>query len=299
MQLISLLDPKLIYFEEAELSKQEIYKNLVDKICKFYKLPQCGQELYDLVIKREAESPTVYPNGLAIPHVRVDDFNDTVIALCIPRKPLLDNGQAIKIICLIITDKTSAKLYLNIVSAIMRSSKSGEFIDALTGLKDGPEVYHFLKKLNISIKDDLTVKDIMTPHPVVINETATIKELADILSEKNIKSLPVVNGLGNLVGEVNILQYLKVGVPDYLMLMDNLLFLRSYEPFESLYEKEDKVFIRDIMTRPEHTLSPDNSIIEAVFKMLQTNKRFLTVVQDKKVVGTLTAMDIFRKVVRS
>ncbi|HOV17060.1 MAG TPA: PTS sugar transporter subunit IIA [Candidatus Cloacimonadota bacterium] len=299
MKLISLLDPKLIYFEEDDLPKHEIYRYMVDKICKFYKLPQCGKELYELILKRDAEAPTVYPNGLDIPHVRLDNFNDTLICICIPRRPITDNGQTIRLICLILTDKTSAKLYLNIVSAIVRASKSEDFFTKLLNQKDGNEVYNILKELNLAVKEDLTVKDIMTVEPIVIKETATLKEMGDLLSGHNITNLPVINEAGYFVGEVNILQYLKVGLPDYLMMLDNLLFLKSYEPFETLYEQEEKVLVKTIMTKPEHVLNPDNSIIEAVFKMLQTNRRFFTVVQEGKVAGTITAMDIFRKVVRS
>jgi CBS domain-containing protein len=299
MQLISLLDPKMIYFEEDNLSKEENLKNLVARICKHYKLPNCGENLFRLVMQREAESSTVYPTGLAIPHIRVDNFNDTLIGVCIPRRPIMDNGQEIKCIVLIITDKAVAKLYLNIVAAFMRISKDEALLASLLAQKDGNGVYQLLKHANISVKEDLTVRDIMTPEPVIIQETATIRELADLLGKYNIKTLPVVNQQNIFVGEVNIVQYLKVGVPDYLMLMDNLLFLRSYEPFESLYEKDEEVLVRDIMTMPEHTLTPDTSIIEAVFKMIQTGKRFFTVVQDKHVAGAITAMDIFRKVVRS
>lgn len=299
MQLISLLDPKMIYFEESSLSKEENLKVLVSRICKHYKLPDCGDTLYRMVLQREAESSTVYPTGLAVPHVRVDNFNDTLIGICIPRRPIVENEQEIKFIVLIITDKSVAKLYLNIVAAFMRISKDEALMADILRQKDGNGVFQLLKQANISVKDDLTVRDIMTAEPFIIKDTANIRELADLLGKNNIKTVPVVNQQNNFVGEVNIVQYLKVGVPDYLMLMDNLLFLRSYEPFETLYDREEEILVRDIMTMPEHTLAPDNSVIEAVFKMIQTGKRFFTVVHEKKVAGTITAMDIFRKVVRS
>jgi nitrogen PTS system EIIA component len=209
MQLISLLDPKLIYFEERQLSKKENYQNLVDKICKFYRLPQCGGELLELILKRDAEVSTVYPNGLAIPHVRIDNFNDTVIAVCIPRKPILDDGKEIRIIVCIITDKTVAKLYLNLVAAIIRVSKVDTFLTSLVQQKDGLAVYNLLKQENLTIKDDLIVKDIMTTNPVIVKETSTIRELADLFSQYNIKNLPVINEQGHFVGEVNILHYLR------------------------------------------------------------------------------------------
>ncbi len=299
MQLISLLDSKLIYFEEQNLTKDEVYKKLVSKICSFYKLPDCGPNLYELIMKREAEATTVYPTGLAIPHIRMDDFNDTVIGICIPRKPIMDDGQAIKLIVLIITDNSSAKLYLNIVADLVRLSKNTEMFNQILHEKDGNDVFQILKHANIIVKEDLTIKDIMNSEPVTINENATLKQLGDLLSETNITIVPVVDNTGRFVGEVSILQFLKVGVPDYLMMMNNLNFLRSYEPFEHLFEQEEKVKVKDIMTKEEPSINPDASIIEAVFQMIQAKKRFFTITQGKKVVGIVTAMDIFRKVIRA
>jgi nitrogen PTS system EIIA component len=299
MQLISLLDPKLIYFDEYSETKIDALNIIVEKICKRFQLPRCGENLTELLMKREQESSTVYPTGLAIPHVRMDNFNDTVIGISIPRKPIIENGQQIKILIVIITDKGSSKLYLNVVAALLRMSKDEHVMAQILSQKDGHEVHNILKREDYTVKEDLTIKDIMCAEPVTIRDTATIGELADIMGKCNYKSIPVVNENNDFVGEVNILNYLKVGVPDHLMMMSNLKFLHSYEPFENLFNKEQQVLIKDIMTPPELNLYPDNSVIEAVFKMIQNNKRFFTVTENKKVVGTLTAMDIFRKVVRS
>jgi PTS system nitrogen regulatory IIA component len=299
MQLISLLNSKLIYFDEHSETKIDALKIMVEKICKHFQLPRCCENLTELLMKREQESSTVYPTGLAIPHVRMENFNDTVIGISIPRKPIFENGQQIKILIVIITDKSSTKLYLNIVAALMRMSRDENALAEILSQKDGHEVYNILKKEDYTVKEDLTIKDIMCAEPVTIQETATIKELAEIMSRHDFKSIPVVNEQNDFVGEVNILNYLKVGVPDHLMMMTNLKFLHSYEPFENLFKQEEQVLIKDIMTPPELTLYPDNSVIEAVFKMIQNNRRFFTVTENRKVVGTITAMDIFRKVVRS
>jgi len=299
MQLISLLDAKLIYFEEQSLPKEEVYRKLVGKICSFYKLPDCGTKLFDLIMKREAEASTVYPTGLAIPHIRLDNFNDTVIGICIPRKPIKDAETDIKLFILIITDNKSAKLYLNIVSTILKMSKDTEFMKKLYQEKDGGGIFQQLKKADIRVVQEVIIQDIMTPDPVVIQDTATLKELGDILGKNNITFVPVVDEQGFLVGEVNILQYLKVGVPDYLMMMDNLNFLRSYEPFERLFEKEEQVLVKDIMSAADEITYPTTSIIKVVFEMIQHQKRAMTVIDKKKVVGIVTAMDIFRKVVRA
>jgi len=53
------------------------------------------------------------------------------------------------------------------------------------------------------------------------------------------------------------------------------------------------------MQNADIVLSPETSIIETVFEMIQHKKRFFSVVQDGKLVGVITAMDIYRRVIRA
>ena len=83
-------------------------------------------------------------------------------------------------------------------------------------------------------------------------------------------------------------------------MLDNISFLRSYEPLEKLFEQEDLLTVGEIMSRDEDFLSPDTSIPEAVFEMIQHHKRFYSVVDSShKLVGVVTASDIFRKVIKA
>lgn len=112
--------------------------------------------------------------------------------------------------------------------------------------------------------------------------------------------MPVTDEHGSYLGEVNILGLLKVGVPDYLMMLDNVSFLRSYEPLERLFEQEDTLTVGEIMDSNTEVLRPDTSIPEAVFGMIQRQKRFYSVVDDQgKLVGVVTAMDIYKKIIKA
>jgi len=298
MLLVNLLETKLIYFEQQPLSKSELIRDLTQRVCAHFELTDCGPKLYELVMQREAEVSTVYPTGLAIPHVRVDGYEDTVIGICIPRHPVIDNDIPVRIFVLIITGKTSSKLYLNAVSAFMRISKDPDLMQQILHEKDGNGVMQVLKKANIQVSEELSIRDIMPPQPIVIQSTATLKELGNLFAGEKVSYLPVVNERGILLGEVTLLNYLKIGVPDYMMRMSNLNFLHSVEPFEELYASEENLLVREIMTESEISVTPSSSIIEAVFEMIQHNKRVLPVVENKKVVSVISAMDIFKKVVR-
>jgi len=299
MQLNSLLTPKLIYFETKQLPKEKIIKVMIEKICADQQYKNCAERLYNLVIERESQSPTVYPTGMAIPHVRIDGLDDTIIAICIPAKPIIDNNQEVKIYILILTDKNVSSLYLNVVAAFMRISKDTEFFNKLLTSKDAHAFIDLIKVAEVKIKEEVTISDIMTCNPLVINENQPIKALADLLSEHSITYLPVVNDNGDWVGEVNLLQYLNTGLPDYMLMMNSVNFLRSFEPFERLYRLEEEVTVKKVMTKPDKVLYPEYSIIEAIFEMVKQDRQTFSVIKDKKVVGIVTAMDIYRRVVRA
>jgi PTS system nitrogen regulatory IIA component len=294
-----MLNSKLISFEERQLSKEQILKAMVDKICSVFQYKNYSDSLLNLVIEREKESTTTYPTGIAIPHVRLDGLDDTIISICIPHKPVMDNEQEVRLFVLILTDKNVSSLYLNVVSAFMRVSKDTELFTKLLAAGDANTFLNLIKKADVKIKDEVTVSDIMTSDILVINENESIKSLAELLNKYNIHYLPVVNDKREWVGEVNLLQYLKIALPDYMLMMNNVNFLRSYEPFSQLYKLEEEKQVKQVMTRPEKVLHPDFPVIEAVFEMTRQNRLTLPVVKDKQIIGIVTAMDIYRRVVRA
>ncbi|MCB5269393.1 MAG: CBS domain-containing protein [Candidatus Cloacimonetes bacterium] len=300
MLLSNLLDAKSILHESRILSKEQVYRLLVERICHHRKLPICGEGLVQLILQRDSQSSTAYPTGIAIPHIRMEDFHDTVIGMAFLQNPIDYEGTKVEWVCLVITDKSSSNIYLNLVAALLKLSKDAPLIRELGELRDGHAVVQRLHKMEIQIKREITLGDIMISEPITISADARLSELGAIFSSRGLTSLPVVDNDNRYLGEVNILHLLKVGVPDYLMMLDNVSFLRSYEPLEKLFEQEDTLTVREIMSRDEEYLNPDTSIPEVVFEMIQHHKRFFSVVDDSgKLVGVVTASDIFRKVIKA
>ncbi len=300
MLLSDLLDAKSILHENRVLTREQVYRLLVERICHHRKLPVCGEGLMQMILERDHQSSTAYPTGIAIPHVRMEDFRDTMIGMTFLQNPIDYDGQKVHWICLVITNKSSSNIYLNLVAALLKISKDPALMRELGELRDGHAVVHRLHKLGIRIKKEITLGDIMISEPITISPDAKLSELSAILCSKEISFLPVVDENNRYLGEVSILNLLKVGVPDYLMMLDNVSFLRSYEPLERLFEQEDTLTVRDIMSKEEESLNPDSSIPEAVFTMIQNQKRFYSVVDEsRKLVGVVTASDIFRKVIKA
>ncbi|MCD8479205.1 MAG: CBS domain-containing protein [Candidatus Cloacimonetes bacterium] len=300
MLLSDLLDAKSILHESRILSKEQVYRLLVDKICHHRRLPICGEGLVSLILERDAESSTAYPTGISIPHIRMEGFRDTVVGMAFLQNPLDYEGTKVHLVCLVITDRSSSNIYLNLVAALLRLSKDigimREFGRIAGWLCRGSA----FTQAGDSDQKEVTIADIMVSEPITISSEAKLTELESILCSRNISFIPVVDSNNRYLGEVNILRLLKVGVPDFLMMLDNVSFLRSYEPLEKLFEQEDLLTVGEIMSRDEDFLSPDTSIPEAVFEMIQHHKRFYSVVDSShKLVGVVTASDIFRKVIKA
>jgi mannitol/fructose-specific phosphotransferase system IIA component (Ntr-type) len=300
MYLSNLLDPRAIIHESRILNREQVYHELAERICKHNRLPVCGNALVQQILLRDTQSSTAYPTGIAIPHIRMDGFADTVVGMAFLQNPLDYDGTKVHWVCLIISDKSSSNLYLNLVAALLRLSKDAALMDALLNAHDGFHVVQRLKALQIPIKKEITLSDIMITDVVSIAPDAKLSDLSALLCSRNLSFVPVTDEHGRYLGEVNILRFLKVGVPDYLMMLDNVSFLRSYEPLEKLFEQEGILSVKDIMSRDEEYLKPDTSIPEAVFEMIQHHKRFYSVVDNSGIlVGVVTAMDIFRKVIKA
>ncbi len=297
MLLASFLEAHNILFENRVLTKEQVYKQLVDRLCSQYKLPVCGSKLLELIFQREEEVSSAYPTGIAIPHIRMDGLNDTLIAMTFLQNPLDYNGIKVSWVVLILTDKTSSKTYLNIVAALLKLSKDKEAMAALASAGDGYSVIQYLKRNEVEVKKDVTVADIMVQNPIAVLPQNSLRELINLMGTHRVAGMPVVDETGKYIGEVNVLNLLKVGVPNYVMMLDNLSFLASYEPLENLFGKQDILFVKDIMTTGDVFIRPESSIIEAVFLMFSQNKRYLSVVKDEKLVGLVTAMDILIKVI--
>jgi CBS domain-containing protein len=54
-----------------------------------------------------------------------------------------------------------------------------------------------------------TVKDLMTPEPFIVKKDKTIKDVLELMIEKNIQCLPVVNNNNQLIGLIVHNQILK------------------------------------------------------------------------------------------
>jgi len=143
---------------------------------------------------------------------------------------------------------------------------------------------------------ELLVQDVMTRNVLSITKFEPIMKVADILAEKNISGLPVVDKDNKVVGIITQADILSmIGVSREHTFKDLLKHMLG----ESLPERRIGDHVGDIMTSPALTIKPTANIAEAVRIMDEKRIRRLTVADEKNVlIGILTRADILKAVIK-
>jgi CBS domain-containing protein len=130
------------------------------------------------------------------------------------------------------------------------------------------------------------VKEWMTPDPICATPETTVPDALQLMDQRRIRRLPVIDSHGKLVGIVTRGD------------------LRGAQPSEatslSMYEIHyllGKLTLERVMAHPVVTVTPNTTIGDAARLMLKHKIAGLPVMDGGRVIGILTESDIFRMVV--
>ncbi len=149
--------------------------------------------------------------------------------------------------------------------------------------------------LRSTIGLEMLVRDVMTKNVLSITKYESIIQVANILTDKNISGLPVVDKENKVIGIITQADILSmVGVSREHTFKDLLKYMLG----ERLPERRIGDLVGDIMTSPALTIKPDTNVAEAVKIMDEKRIRRLTVVdENSKLIGILTRADILKAVI--
>ena len=147
----------------------------------------------------------------------------------------------------------------------------------------------------------MVARDIMTKAVKVVDPSMRIREFAGFLIKENVSGAPVVDDAGNFLGiateEDLIFQDKKVNLPTFLNLFSNIIPLGMARTEEEL-KKITGTDLKDVMQLEPQTISPEMSIEEIATLMSENKTYYLTVIEERKVVGIVTKRDLIRAVAK-
>lgn len=115
------------------------------------------------------------------------------------------------------------------------------------------------------------IRDIMEKNVITIENGKTAQEAAEIIAEKDISFLVVIND----------------GIPQGVLSESD--FVRKVAAMD---KKSSEVKVSDIMSYKFRSVDPTTTIEDAVQKMLNKNIRRLLVTDNEKLVGVITQTDL-------
>lgn len=256
--------------------------------------------LLQALAEREALGTTIIAPGIGVPHARtplVSDFH--LLIGCFPEGVNVP-GQPdpVRLIILFLMPECKSNLYLRALSAFVRILSNPAQLDALVQAEDPDALIEIISAGGVLVKDVVTASDIMSKEPPHLILTDTLRDAADMMIKHRRPLLPVVDDAGVYVGAVRADTLLKVGLPDYLLQMDSVGFLTSFEPFQDLLKSEQKMTVREIMSADIPVFQEHTPMIIVAGTLVRNAVHEGVVLREKKLVGLISTLDFVHKVVR-
>lgn len=142
----------------------------------------------------------------------------------------------------------------------------------------------------------------MTREVVTAGPEDSVEDLARLLAERRISGVPVVDEEGRVLGVVTQSDLLKrtrePTLPLALNILDLHLFLETPGRFRQRLEKLLGTTVRQVMSSPAVTVSPDTPVSELARLMEDKGIHTLPVVEGGKLVGIVGKLDLIRVLAR-
>ncbi len=149
----------------------------------------------------------------------------------------------------------------------------------------------------------LAAKDIMTREVVTVTAETPVRELAQILWEKRISGVPVVDDEGRVTSVVTendlIDQNKKVHIPTVMTLLDSFIYLESPEKAEKELRKMAGKTVKDICSEKLVTIDEDTPLEDIASIMADKRVHTLPVLAGTELVGVVGKSDIIKTLTRS
>lgn len=300
MKLSLLVDPRHVILGRDFPSVEAAAEAAIQAMAGSYPQTVHPGGALDELNKRESLGGTVLPTGVAIPHARLERFDDIIIGAVVPKTPIRSaEGLPIRLVWVSLFSLSRNSLYLNALRAFA-ALDPGKGLGAELAAATSP--HRFVELLSgggFDVKKDLHVEDIMSREVVSVRPDASLRQAIDLMYERKLRYLPVVDGTGKVVGELGVLDIIAAGLPDYALRLENLAFLDELEPMSELMASEGTIPVSRVMKPAVGSFAPGDSIIEAAMRMTKSRKRHFPVVERGRIVGILSSMDILTKVLRA
>jgi CBS domain-containing protein len=155
-------------------------------------------------------------------------------------------------------------------------------------------------RLSVASRPEMAavVRDIMDTDPATVRLETPVEEVVATLRRHELPGLPVVDGEGRVLGMITEADLVlpdddgDLHIPHYINLFGGTIFLEPLGRFEKRLRKAFASNAADMMTADPDTVSPDTTVQEAARIIHESGHNRLPVVEDGRLVGVVTRVDV-------
>ena len=145
------------------------------------------------------------------------------------------------------------------------------------------------------------VADVMTRDVITVTPETSLRDLAEILSQKNINGVPVVDDEGDVIGvvcESDLVERNKpLHIPTVFVILDSIIPLENPWRMQKEFKRLTSTKVEDIYSSPAVCVEPDTDITEVARIMSEKRIHTLPVVDRGKLVGVIGKGDVIRSLI--
>jgi CBS domain-containing protein len=148
------------------------------------------------------------------------------------------------------------------------------------------------------------VREIMDTTPASVSPDASVEEVVSTMQEHELPGVPVVDREGRCVGIVTEADLVlpddqgDLHIPHYINLFGGTVFLEPLGRFEQRLRKAFAANAADMMTADPDVVDPDTTVREAARLVHESGHNRLPVVEDGRLVGVVTRVDLLGALAR-
>ncbi len=247
------------------------------------------QEAVQSLREREAVLPTVIAPGVALPHARMDQLAQPLIAVATTREGIVFDADQppVNLILLVLTPRTDPSSYLRVLAMLSSVLKEVDVPQFVAGAS-AESVCALFQAGTTGGRDYLTAADVMEAHPVTLQEGDSLSKAIHTLCSHKLLDISVVDEEGDLRGVISMEDLLRQSLPQHLLWMEDLTPILRFEPFAEMIRKDHETKLADILREDYVSVAPDTPAVQLAKTFLLQPVRQIQVLEGRRLAGTVS-----------
>ena len=115
----------------------------------------------------------------------------------------------VKIAVLILTPKDDPGLHIQVLSALAKDFEDTENIERVAALEDPAAILDYFTTGELKLPEFVRARDLMSRKFITLQESDSLHKVIETFAVNNVKTIPVIDNVGDLRGVVSLEDILK------------------------------------------------------------------------------------------